>query len=148
MEQFHLNHATFPAQEQAVNDLVELALQVAHNQRGEDHLQPLADVQFKFWREIAEWGHEHHMYLSEPTEPQHIKMCSELADLVYYQVQEFAHTGDERTLHVAVEHFAQQSEVTEEQAYMVALAKYRLRANNPKNFEIENAAIRAALEEE
>lgn len=145
--QFPINHPTFPAQEQAVNELIELALQVAKNQRGEDHLQPLSEVQYKFWREVAEFGKEYDQYRIEPTEPRFIKMCSELADLVYYQVQEFAHTDDERTLHLAISHFAQQTDVTVEQAYTVALVKYRLRAVQAKNFEVENAAIRAALEE-
>jgi predicted Zn-dependent protease len=135
--QFHINHPTFPAQEQAVNDLIELALQVAKNQRGEDHLQPLETVKAKFWHEMVEFEQAQ----------DRIEKLSELADLVYYQVQEFAHNGEERNLNAVVEHLATQCSVPVEQAYTVALVKYRLRAVQAKNFEVENAAIRAALEE-
>lgn len=135
--QFHLNHPTFPTQEQAINELIALALQVARNQRGEDHLQPLSTVQAKFWHEMVEFENAQ----------DHLDKLSELADLVYYQVQEFAHNSDERDLNAVIEHLATQCNVTVEQAYTVALVKYRLRAVQPKNFEVENAAIRAALEE-
>src|SRR6184192_2362205 len=128
--QFHLHDATFPTQEQAVAELISLALQVAKNQRGEDHLQPLETVKAKFWHEMVEFE----------TAQDRIAKLSELADLVYYQVQEFTHNGDERDLHVVIEHLASQCNVTVEQVYTVALKKYRLRANNPKNFEVENAA--------
>jgi hypothetical protein len=135
--QFQLNHPKFTTQEQAVNELASLALQVAKNQRGEDRLQPLDTVKAKFWHEMLEFENA----------PSHIEKLSELADLVYYQVQEFAHNGDERDLNAVVEHLASKCNVSVEQAYTVALTKYRLRAVQPKNFEVENAAIRAALEE-
>jgi len=136
--QFRLKNIVFDGQQQAVNELVSLALTVARNQRGENHLQPQDVIKHKFMREYAE--------LDEALEHKtRLDALSEVADLVYYSVQDFFATGDEKDLHATIQHVAEKCGITVQQAYTVALAKYHLRAHNLKNFEAENAAIEQAL---
>lgn len=142
MEQFsiQLEHSAYPEQEQAISELISLALQVAGNQRGEDHLQPLTDIRFKLLREVHEFALAEGFY----------NECAELADIVYYAVQAFAHDGDESLLHRTIQHFADLIELSEERAFQVALAKYRTRASAPnnKNAKAEHTAIVAMFKQE
>lgn len=142
VEQFsiQLNHPTFPVQEQAVNELISLALRVAHNQRGEDHLQSFTDVRFKLLREVHEFALAEGFY----------NECAELADITYYSVQAFAQDNDEQLMHQTIQHFADLIELSEERAFAVALAKYHTRASAPnnKNEVSEHAAIVALFRKE
>lgn len=136
--QYRLQHIAYPGQQQAIDELVNLAIDVARNQRGEDHLQPQDVIKHKFMREYAE--------LEEALESKtNLDALSEVADLVYYSVQDYAVAGDEKDLHATIQHVAEKCNITIQQAYTIALAKYRLRAFNPKNFAAENAAIQNAL---
>ena len=72
---------------------------------------------------------------------------SELADLVYYNTCSFALDHDERDLHEVNRYVCSRVSITVEQAYTIALAKYRLRAAGPnsKDFQAEREAIEKAL---
>jgi NTP pyrophosphatase (non-canonical NTP hydrolase) len=134
----HLQHPTFPTEQQAINELIELALIVAQNQRGEDHLQPVEKINAKLDAEQQELAEA----INDKTP---LDARSEVADIVYYAVQRFYHNGDEIQLHSDIAKAAYKTALTEQQAYVCALAKYRLRAVNPKNFVAENDAIAIAL---
>ncbi len=141
MQQFHLEHATFPGQEQAISEIVALALQVAKHQRNEDRLQPHDVLKGKLLREYAEF--EEALQTKS-----RLDTLSELADITYYNTCSFALDGDERNLHEVQWYICRRAGVTVEQAYQVTLAKYRLRAasQRSKDFESENEAIRQTLE--
>jgi phosphoribosyl-ATP pyrophosphohydrolase len=130
---------TFPGQKVAIDELISLALVVAKARRNEDHLQPQDTIKAKFYQELTELD-------DALAHKSHLDALSELADLIYYSVQDYAVSNNEQDLHTTENHLAQKCGITVEQAYTAALAKYRLRAYHPKNFEAENAAIAAALQ--
>ncbi len=124
----------------AIQELIALALRVAQQQRGEDHLQPADVIRGKWLHELQEF--EEALGLKS-----RLDMLSEVADLVYYFCQEYAHDQDRQDLDASVTYISNRANITPEQAYTVALAKYRLRASAPgmKDFERENEAIAQAL---
>jgi hypothetical protein len=124
---------------QARDELIKIAHTIAKQQRGEDHLQDFDTIRIKLL-------HEYQEFTEAKATKSRLDMLSELADLVYYSCQEWHHDQDQRDLDSTVAYLAQQAGVTTEQAYTAALAKYRLRSAK-KDFEAENAAIEAALQE-
>jgi hypothetical protein len=134
----HLQHPTFHSEQQDLDELIQLALIVAQNQRGEDFIQPVKAIQAKLEREQTE--------LTEAIDYKTpLDAWSEVADIVYYATQMFAHNCDEIQLHSNIRNASYETALTVQQAYICALAKYRLRAHNPKNFARENEAIASAL---
>lgn len=136
----HLNSIVFDGQEQAISEMIALALTVAKQQRGQDHLQEYDIIKAKLFTEFLEFEEAR-------ATKEHVDVLSEIADLVYYSVQMFAQDADDRDLHETIAHVCKLAHISVEQAYTCALVKYRLRASQPKNIEMENAAIAAALGE-
>ena len=100
-------------------ELAGLAIIIARNLRNEDYIQPLRSIRIKYWHEILEFidARDNKMYLD---------LLSELADLVYYLCQEYQHTHSSQDYVIPLHRLAQLVNVTDEQAYAVALAKYQL----------------------
>jgi len=136
-----MKYEDFAGQEQAISEIVSLALQVAKHQRGEEHLQPHDMLKLKLLREYAEFE-------EALATKGRLDVLSELADITYYNACSFALDNDERDLQEVQRYICQRAGVTVEQSYIAALAKYRLRASAPstKNFDAENEAIRQALD--
>lgn len=136
----------FDDHQQAYQELVSLAKQVAKQQRNEDKLQPIEILQTKFERERNEYceaathtnGHDQHF----------IHLLSEAADLVYYSAQLIHQCAKaECASGYTVESMLFSYGIDADQAITAALVKYRLRARAPhsKNFAAENEAIRQAV---
>lgn len=115
-----------------LDEIKRLALQIAIRQRGEDHLQPVGKLKEKLieeYRELAETTHA----------------WDEIPDVTYYtaclvlQGDAFAQSMLQGTLLLFGETLARAEAAT--------LAKYRLRATQPKDIIAERAAIMAALGE-
>lgn len=133
--------------QEAINELHKLALQVAKRQRGEDHLQSINTIRAKFWQEVAEYQQEQ----------QGTAKLAELADIVYYSVQEYFQIEHEQneypgeyehrdlTLEKNIEAFCKPLNLTVDQALQIALIKYWLRSTQPKNHEAEYQAIYAYM---
>ncbi len=119
-----------------VKELIGLALQIAKNQRGEERLQSPEAIRIKFFREIQE--------LEAATDD--LDRVSEVADLVYYAAQDYAHNGDPREFNAIVRYYASRVARSAESVIVAALAKYWLRAasRNSKDFEAERKAIEDA----
>lgn len=115
-----------------VDEIVSLALQIAHHVRGENKMQPASVLIAKYEQEQKE--------LAESTHPE-----EEWPDLVYYACQ-LASQGH-RVYLSQVQIELERSGLSQRQIEAITLAKYRLRASGPnsKNFEVERKAIHTAL---
>ena len=117
-----------------ISSVVDLALQIAFQVRGENKLQNVGVLIQKYEHEQKELSFSEH--------PE-----KEWADLVYYACQ-LAAQG-KRIYLSQVEIELESSGLSQAQIEAITLAKYRLRASGPnsKDFEIERQIIRAALQE-
>jgi hypothetical protein len=126
-----------------IQELGQLALKIAKRERNENTFQ----IYFILIKKLEAEQAELEEALATKTR---LEAIAEAADCVYYSVQLYV-TGrnsvssETLVLEYRVQEAAQQCNITVEQAYQAALAKYRLRASMPKDFEVENAAIAAAI---
>lgn len=112
-----------------IDEICQLALQIAYQQRGENRMQPVDTLWRKFRGEVEEY-HE----ASEKWD--------EIPDLVYYATCLHGQ-GDSSALSELRQLVP--ASVSAEQLMAGTLAKYRMRATQPKNIELERAAILAAV---
>src|SRR5690348_2822710 len=108
-----------------------LALEIAKQRRGEDHLQPVATLAQKFDAEMVELAEADHAW-------------DELPDVTYYAACLWLQ-GDESRI-PALKEVQAIFGVTMAQLERATLAKYRLRAKQPKDILVERAAILAAIQ--
>src|SRR5579859_6958154 len=99
----HLDQSAFPGQEQAIDEIVTLALQIAKRQRGEDHLQSAESIKGKLLLEYVELGEA----LAVKTR---LDVLSEVADCTYYTVCLFAINHSEHNLHAVQTFVCQQAD--------------------------------------
>lgn len=123
-------------------EIKSLALQIAMRQRGETHMQDLPTLHKKFQAEEQE--------LAEASEP-----WDELPDIAYYAAcmkivlslspdTKFAYEMIE-DIEPSLLYYSEKYHFSIRQLEAGTLAKYRLRATQPKNFEAERTAILAAI---
>ena len=113
-----------------------LALRIASSQRGEDHLQDIEMLHIKFMRELKE--------LEEADE-----QWDELPDVGYYTACMQIVAPNDAYAVDALRWLSQEIEIrsiTPPQLEAGTLAKYRMRAIQPKDIEAERKAILAAIE--
>jgi hypothetical protein len=115
-----------------IDQIVQLALQIARHQRGEDKLQDIKKLEEKYFGELKEL---------EKTSYPH----EEIPDVLYYACC-MAVQGDRSAIE-REQRWLPYYRLTQQQVEDITLAKYRLRAAGPnsKDFAAEREAIREAL---
>jgi len=136
-------YALGPDRSPAVYELWHIALRIAKQQRGQDELQPYADVQAKQAREQQEFADIVQSYQQE--QAVQADVLAELADILYYSMQAYLHDHDLPAFNCRVSDYCSLAGVSEEQAWQTTLAKYRLRVDTAKNFALEREAIQRVL---
>lgn len=118
---------------QFLSDIVALAIDNAHYQRGEQQLQSSDILEDKLIKELKE--------LAETEHP-----IEEIVDVVYYALCLAAQGNNFRLCELEIE-ILPRYPYSQEQIEAATLAKYKIRAEGPnsKDFERERTAIRAAL---
>jgi hypothetical protein len=111
---FHLNSTVFEWQEQAVNELYQIASQC------EDRRLRLGEVRVQLWAAGTRFTQALNQQHSQ------IIILETLADIVYWSVQQYAHDHLEHGLHLVGTCFAEPANFRLSQAYRASLAKYRL----------------------
>lgn len=120
-----------------LSEIKELALKIAMRQRNENHLQSISMLKFKFEREMKELAEAYEQW-------------DELPDVAYYAAYMVV-IGSEHAAREAQSWLAAEIEkrcITISQIETATLAKYRLRAYQQKNVDLEHDAILSSIDPE
>lgn len=130
-EPVHLHNSVFEWQEQAVNEIWQIA-------RQREGCLPLAEVRTRLWSAGARF--------TQALKQQHSQMIvlEALSDIVYWSVSQYARDHLENGLHLVGTCYAEPANFRLSQAYRAALAKYRL-PDGATQAEVHEA-IHAALQ--